>query len=90
MTGGGLCRSAPACTRRAPSGQRAGWDGRLCSTGTTWRFNRPEAARALADALGALLSPRDRPASRSSPGDFAAAGLTEEGLNDLLAELALD
>jgi hypothetical protein len=57
--------------------------------------HRPEAARALADATAATLRSltgrRETPETAVfTPSDFPAAGLTQEGLDDLLAELTLE
>ncbi len=57
--------------------------------------HRPEAARALADAtavtLRSLTGRRETPETAVfTPSDFPAAGLTQEGLDDLLAELTLE
>jgi hypothetical protein len=57
--------------------------------------HRPEAARALADAtvaaLRSLTGQREAPQTAVfTPSDFPAAGLTQEGLDDLLAELTLE
>jgi amino acid adenylation domain-containing protein len=57
--------------------------------------HRPEAARALADAtataLRSLTGRREAPETAVfTPSDFPAAGLTQEGLDDLLAELTLE
>jgi len=63
--------------------------------GYTEGAHRPEAARALADATAAAL--RSLTGRREAPGtgvftpsDFPAAGLSQEGLDDLLAELTLE
>jgi amino acid adenylation domain-containing protein len=57
--------------------------------------HRPEAARALADAAAAALRAwiQQRPTTKAvdlTPSDFPAAGLNQEALDDLLAELAID
>jgi amino acid adenylation domain-containing protein len=57
--------------------------------------HRPEAAWALAEAAAAALRalaerPEETRAAVLTPADFPAAGLNQQGLEDLLAQLALD
>jgi len=58
--------------------------------------HRPEAARALADATAAALRgwlgapAAAAPGASFTPTDFPSSGLTQEDLDDLLAELTLD
>jgi amino acid adenylation domain-containing protein len=56
--------------------------------------HRPEAARALAgaatSALRAWIQHRPAMAADPTPSDFPAAGLSQEALDDLLAELTID
>jgi len=57
--------------------------------------HRPEAARSLANAAAEVLrgwlgNRQETAAASFTPSDFPTAGLTQEDLDDLLAEIALD
>jgi hypothetical protein len=85
---GAGCRAFEAVARVAGGRLRIDW---FQAEGA----HRPEAARSLANAAaealrGWLGSHQETAAASFTPSDFPTAGLTQEDLDDLLAEIALD